>query len=82
MGTRFVCTAFAFSILLELAGCREEGPAEKAGRKIDEAVEEIRRGDEGVMERAGREIDEALDEAKAAGEKWKEEAEEREKRRD
>ena len=36
----------------------------------------------GVLERTGREIDKALDEAKAAGERWKEEVEERGKRRD
>jgi hypothetical protein len=80
MATRF--GAFAIALLLGLAACREEGPAEKAGRKVDEAIEDIRHGDEGVLERAGREVDEALDEVKATGEKWEEEAEERAKRRD
>ena len=82
MTTRFVGSALAVAILLGLVGCREEGPVEKAGRKIDEAVEDIRHGDEGVLEHAGREVDEAVDEAKAAGERRKEEAEEREKQRD
>ncbi|MFV0347256.1 MAG: hypothetical protein ACK5JO_01625 [Halodesulfovibrio sp.] len=27
------------SFALPLAGCKEEGPAEKAGKKIDEAVD-------------------------------------------
>ena len=82
METRFVGSAFAIAMLLGLVGCREEGPVEKAGRKIDEAVEDIRHGDEGVVEGAGRKVDEAVDEAKATGERWKEEAEERAKRRD
>lgn len=41
-------------------GCsRDEGPAEKAGKAIDEAVEETGN----AVEKAGREIDEAMEEA-------------------
>jgi len=46
---------------LLIGGCREEGPAEKAGRKVDEAVERLRHGDEGTLEKAGRKVDEAVD---------------------
>lgn len=53
--------ALAGLLLLE-GGCREEGPAEKAGRKVDEAVEKLKHGDEGTLEKAGRKLDEAVDE--------------------
>ena len=33
----------AFSVPLMLAGCEEEGPAEKAGQAIDEAVQDTKR---------------------------------------
>ncbi len=51
------------------AGCGEEGPAEQAGRAIDEAAENVQEGvedltgDEGVLERAGEEADEAIEKA-------------------
>ena len=48
-------------------GCeREEGPAEKAGKAIDEALE----SGENAVEKAGKKIDEAIEEA----EKKREEA--------
>jgi hyperosmotically inducible protein len=51
--------------LAALAGiaCKEEGKAEKAGRKMDEAFEKLRHGDEGAVERAGRKMGEALEDA-------------------
>ena len=45
------------------AGCSEPGPAEKAGKAFDDAVEKIQHGDEGTLEKAGRKMDEALEEA-------------------
>jgi hyperosmotically inducible protein len=48
-------------LALGALACREEGPAEKAGRKFDEAIEELRHGDEGAIEKAGRKIDEAAE---------------------
>ncbi len=50
------------------AGCREEGPAEQAGKAIDEAAEsaqELTR-EEGALEEAGEEADEAIEEAMEA----------------
>lgn len=49
----------AFGVL----ACKEEGKAEKAGRKFDEAIEKLRHGDEGAVEKAGRKMDEALEDA-------------------
>ena len=52
------------------AGCREEGPAEQAGRAIDEAAESAGEGVEGLgdgpLEEAGEEADEALRDAMRA----------------
>jgi hyperosmotically inducible protein len=54
----------ALGSALLLIGCSEEGPAEKAGKEIDETIEKIQHGDEGVMEKAGRKMDETVDELK------------------
>jgi hypothetical protein len=42
-----------------LAGCEQKGPAEKAGQKIDKAVEDT--GKE--LQKAGEKVDEKLEEA-------------------
>jgi hypothetical protein len=58
-----VAIALPLSLVL-LFGCSEPGPAEQAGKKVDEAVEKVRdRIDPaGPAERAGRKIDEAVEE--------------------
>ncbi len=62
--------ALAAALALGAAGCREEGPAARAGRALDEAAEDAREGlrgiveDDGPLERAGREADEAIERAK------------------
>ena len=74
---RIQSAAFAIVLLGALAslGCREEGPAERAGRAIDDAAREAGdslrdlAGKEGTLERAGREADEAIDKVKRAIEK-------------
>ena len=45
-------------------GCSQEGPTEKAGKKVDEAIESITQEDEGTMEKAGKKIDETIEAAK------------------
>jgi hypothetical protein len=54
-----------------VVGCgRDEGPAEKAGRAIDEAAQSAQEGvqdltkEDGPLEQAGEEADEAIDRAK------------------
>jgi len=54
-----ILAALAFSTF----GCREEGTAERAGREIDEAVDE-----------AGDAVDEAAQDAKDAAEEAREKA--------
>ncbi|HEY8121479.1 MAG TPA: hypothetical protein VII78_09185 [Myxococcota bacterium] len=55
--------ALCGALALAAFACKEEGPTEKAGRKIDEAFEKLRHGDEGTVEKAGRKLDEAVEEA-------------------
>jgi hypothetical protein len=58
------------ALSLANVACQEEGPAEEAGRAIDEAAENVQEGveeltmEEGTLERAGEAADEAFDEAK------------------
>ena len=61
-----------FALLLGLAAlfvlgaCREEGAVEKAGRKLDEAVDDLTHPGEGPLEKFGRKTDEAIEDAKEA----------------
>ena len=66
---RFLWATVLAGALLATSACREEGPLEKAGREVDEAVEKLKHGDEGTLEKAGRKIDEALEEAEEEREK-------------
>ena len=58
------------ALSLANVACKEEGPAEKAGRAIDEAAENVQEGvqeltdQDGALENAGEQADEALDKAK------------------
>ena len=53
-----------------VVGCHEEGPAEKAGRAIDDAAERVQQGaqeltkDDGPLEKAGEATDEAIEKMK------------------
>jgi hypothetical protein len=47
-------------------GCDTQGPAEKAGEQIDEAVEELSQP-QGPAEEAGEAVDDAADEAQGDG---------------
>lgn len=57
------------ALMIGLTGCSEPGPAEQAGEKIDETVEQAREAVEdtveepGPAEKAGEAVDEAVDEA-------------------
>lgn len=54
---------------LALAGCSEKGPAEQAGEKVDQAVEQANdaiedAGQQGPAEEAGQQIDKAMGDMK------------------
>lgn len=48
-----------------LAGCREEGPAERLGEKIDKTADDVKDTltPDGKGESAGKKIDRAIDDA-------------------
>jgi len=47
------------SVVLGLAGCQQEGSAEKAGQKLDRSIENAEQKIEETTEKAGRKLDEA-----------------------
>lgn len=48
----------AATLLLGLSACEREGPLERAGEEVDEAVDTVRNGEESTSNR----IDDAVDE--------------------
>lgn len=68
-----LAVAFIGVLTFSLSACEREGPAERAGKKIDKAVEESgeaidKAGDKAkeAVEEAGKAIDKAGDKAKEA----------------
>jgi predicted small lipoprotein YifL len=59
---KFQYSLVPFALLLALAGCEKQGPIERAGEEIDEAVEDVRAGGETT----GNKIDDAVDEVREA----------------
>lgn len=53
--------ALSIAVLGPMAGCREKGPAEKAGEKVDEAAEKLKDAvdPKGPAEKLGEKVDEA-----------------------
>ena len=64
---RRIALALAIAALaLGGTACPDKGPAEKAGQKIDQALDKLEHPNEGPMEKAGRKMDEAYEKAKNA----------------
>ena len=61
MKHQFTFAAFAALSLLGLAACQKEGPAERAGEKVDHAVDAVKNGGQ---ETAGDKLEDAADNAK------------------
>jgi hypothetical protein len=53
---------FFVAALIGLSGCEQEGPAERAGENIDEAVEEVQQEAEHAGDQAMEKLEEATDE--------------------
>ena len=49
----------AGALVLSLAGCEEKGPAERAGERMDEAIEDVQDSTEDMRDEAGEALDEA-----------------------
>ena len=70
MHTRLVSVGLAIVLATGgatlLGGCREKGPGEKAGEKVDNAMDKLedKLDPKGPAEKAGRKIDKAIDDAK------------------
>jgi predicted small lipoprotein YifL len=60
----FVAIAFALALASGALACEKKGPLEKAGEKVDAAVDDITHPGEGPVEEAARKTGEAVDEAK------------------
>lgn len=53
---------FMGALLMALPGCqKQEGPLEKAGKEIDQAVENLGQPKEGPVEQAGQAVDNAAE---------------------
>ena len=61
MNFRILWAAMAATAALGLAACEKQGPIEKAGEEVDEAVDTIKNGGE---ESTATKVDDALDEAR------------------
>jgi len=62
---RFVAIALAVGVAAGALACEgEKGTLEKAGEKVDEAVDDITHPGEGPLEEAGRKLGEKVDEVK------------------
>jgi hypothetical protein len=59
----FLVIALALGVTSGALGCREQGAMEKAGEKVDEAVDDITHPNEGPLEEAGRKVGEAVEDA-------------------
>ena len=63
MNLRVVWAALAATAVIGLAACEKEGPIERAGEEVDEAVDTIKNGGE---ESTANKVDDAIDEARDA----------------
>lgn len=53
---------FMSALLMALPGCqKKEGPLEKAGKEVDQAVENMGQPKEGPVEQAGQAVDNAAE---------------------
>jgi hypothetical protein len=63
MNLRVVWAALAATAAIGVVGCEKQGPVERAGEEVDEAVDTIKHGGE---ESTANKVDDALDEARDA----------------
>ena len=63
MDIRILWAAMAATAALGVAACEKQGPVERAGEEVDEAVDTIKNGGE---ESTANKVDDALDEARDA----------------
>jgi predicted small lipoprotein YifL len=71
MNIKVLWVAMAATAAIGVAACEKQGPLEKAGEEVDEAVDTIKNGGE---ESTGNKLDDAVDEARDAAEDVAEDA--------
>ena len=59
---QLIASGVLLSALAMMVGCEQQGPAERAGEKIDEAVEDGKNDVEDAVEKAGEALENAGDE--------------------
>ena len=73
MNSVYVVAAMVTMLMVGIIGCEKEGPAERAGEKLDQAAETVKEKaedvaseiqDEGPAEQLGEKVDETVEEAK------------------
>lgn len=52
--------AIAATLVISIAGCEKQGPLERAGEEVDEAVDTVKHGEESTATK----VDDAVDEAR------------------
>jgi predicted small lipoprotein YifL len=63
MNLKPIVAALAATAAIGLAACEKQGPLERAGEEVDEAVDTIKNGGE---ESTANKVDDTLDEAREA----------------
>ena len=64
MNIKVLWAALAATAALGMAACEKQGPLERAGEEVDEAVDTVKNGEETTATK----VDDALDEAHDAAE--------------
>jgi predicted small lipoprotein YifL len=64
MNIKVLWAALAATAALGMAACEKQGPLERAGEEVDEAVDTVKNGEESTATK----VDDALDEARDAAE--------------
>ncbi len=63
MNLRILWTALAATTAIGLAACEKEGPVERTGEEVDEAIDTVKEGEESTATKVDDAVDEARDEA-------------------
>lgn len=63
MNLRILWAALAATTTIGLAACEKEGPVERTGEEVDEAVDTVKEGEESTATKVDDAVDEAREEA-------------------
>jgi predicted small lipoprotein YifL len=64
MVSRLMMVALAATLAMGLAACEKQGPLERAGEEVDEAVDTVKHGEESTATKVDDAIDEVREDAK------------------